>query len=169
LSETMGSGRVTKLILSEMYGTLKPRGYRKRGQLFEKGAAEVVHLVGLQKSLSSTAQAVKVTVNLAIWLKSLAPVRAGIPDKPNIWAAHCMYRIGSLSPEKQDHWWWVTNESEAQAAAQVICSWLRLYALPVIEAVQTETDLLALWRQGICPGLSEFQMKNYLAKVEGRG
>ncbi|MBL8206073.1 MAG: DUF4304 domain-containing protein [Blastocatellia bacterium] len=162
----MNNAAFTKTILLGMHACLKPFGYRKRGQLFEYEMAEVVHLVGLQKSLSSSAQAIKVTVNLAIWLKSLAPIRAGIPEKPSIVGGHWHKRIGEFTSEKDDKWWWITTQADAQKTAREISDLLSAGALPDVNKIQSQLDLVRLWRKGICPGLTDFQRQHYLTKLD---
>lgn len=52
--DEMNNAEFTKIILSKMYNVLRPLGYRKRGQLFEKENSELAYLVGLQKSIYNT-------------------------------------------------------------------------------------------------------------------
>jgi len=164
----MSNLEFTKMLLSEMRGLLKPLGYLKKGLIFEKDYSQIIHLIGLQKSRDSTALAIKVTVNLGVWLKSLTPIRAGRPDRPSVWDAHWRYRIGHLLPEKCDKWWWVTNDAEAQMTAKEICSALNKFALPKLGEIQTEDDLVSLWRNGICTGLTDLGIMKYLSTIDSR-
>jgi len=164
----MSNTEFTKVLLSEMRALLKPLGYLKKGMIFHRDKLEIIHLVGLQKSMDSTGQAIKVTVNLAIWVKSLAPIRAGRPDTPSVWDAQWRERIGFLMQERHDKWWWITSEAEAETTAKEICLALDKFALPKLNEIQTEHDLVSLWRNGICTGLTDFAGERYLAKIDAR-
>lgn len=162
----MSNAEFTKIILFEKRDLLRPLGYGKRGQIFEKETSELVYLIGLQKSLGSTQQEIKVTVNLAIWVKSLASIRADKPEKSNVWDAHWRERIGFLSPENKDKWWRVKTEDEAQRVSKEICEKVQKYGIPEFDKIQSVSDLVKLWREGFGRGLTDVEVKNYLKKLK---
>lgn len=161
----MSNAEYTKLILSKMYDLLRPLGYRKRGQLFEKANSELVYLIGLQKSIYNTQQEIRATVNLAIWIKSLTPIRGGKPEKPNVWGAHLRYRIGNFLPSQNDKWWMVRSHDDAKKTGEDISKKLQKYALPEFDEFLTISDIINLWRKGIGPGLTDYEVKTHLKKL----
>jgi hypothetical protein len=92
----MANREFTKAISAELHSVLKPLGFRKRSLSFMRDANGVVQMITLQKSTSSTDAVVKITANAGLWLNELAPIRAGVPDKPDIWSAHWLVRVGDF-------------------------------------------------------------------------
>lgn len=85
---------------------LAPLGFRRKGQVFFRQLDEVAHIVSLQSSTSSTASVLKMTVNLGVWVSSLAEDGS----KPDLWSAHWRERLGYLMPQRIDYWWEVSSD-----------------------------------------------------------
>ncbi len=92
-------------------------------------------------------------------------MRGGNPETPNVWGAHLHNRLGFLFPSQNDKWWMVRSESDAQKTGEDISKKLLKYALPMFEEFQTKSDIVKLWRKGISPGLTDFEVKTYLKKL----
>jgi hypothetical protein len=88
----MSNKEFTEIVVASSARLLKQEGFRKSGILFSRTLPDLTHFIGFQKSVNNSADSIKVTVNLAIWLSSLSR------SKPNIWAAHWQARIGHLGP-----------------------------------------------------------------------
>jgi hypothetical protein len=153
---------LTNNIVARVQGVLKPNGFRKSGQTFTRDRGEVVHLINLQKSQSSSSDEVKITVNLAVWIKALAPIRAGVTDKPNVASSHWRQRIGFLSPQRYDKWWTVEGVSSAQLAGEEIATDLEEWGLPALDGLSSVQALVDLWNGGESPGLTSMECDRYL-------
>src|SRR5579862_131254 len=128
-------------VLAVMADALRPAGFRKRESCFDRRLSDVVHLIGLQASTSSTASLLRVTANLAAWVPSLADGQ----DRPDIWSSHWRQRLGQLMPEHSDRWWSVTNDQEADLAATEMTAALVRYALPILDTVSSVAALQQVW------------------------
>jgi hypothetical protein len=159
---------LTKTINSRVHAAVSPYGFRKSGSTFSRDVGEVIHLVTLQKSTSSGKTHVKFTVNVGAWIKALAPIRAGVPDKPDIWSAHWRVRLGELAPERSDRWWTVANSDEAVASGQAVAEMIVKLALPALDELSSVSTLIRLWRTGQAPGLTATERERYLTKLDGR-
>jgi len=137
-------------ILEVMAEVLRAAGFRKKGTHFARDIADVVHLVTLQSSVGSTADAVRVTVNLGVWVPALEG--DAIPD---IWSAHWRERLGFVMPDKRDVWWDAASEGEARVVADRIANAVRDFGLPALSRLANRRALLDLWRTGSSPGLTE--------------
>jgi hypothetical protein len=155
----------TRTLLAGMADGLRKAGFKRRGQLFERSVGDVVHLVQLQKSRSSSADALRATVNLAIWVPALAPIRAGIRDAPSEPGAQWRERLGFTMPQRRDLWWDVRSEAEAEQVAADIAASLQSYGLPRLDAVRSSEELENLWRKGLGPGLTEHQRRRFLEQL----
>jgi hypothetical protein len=162
----MSNATMTRLATEPIAAVLKSCGYRKAGATFRRALDDVDHLVNVQKSASSSSNEIRVTVNLGIWVRSLAPIRAGVPDKASLWSAHWRERLGELMPVTADRWWTATSEDEASAVGQDIAQALVQYGLPVLEKLVDARAVVALWRQGMAPGLTESQRRRLLEMYE---
>jgi hypothetical protein len=150
-------------ILATMSELLRPVGFRKRGAIFMRTLSDVVHLIGLQSSQSSTSTCFRMTLNLAVWV----PAAAEEGNKgPDILSAHWRQRIGMLMPERNDHWWVVSSEEEAKVAVQEIGHVLHAYGLPALDGLSTSEPLACLWRSGASPGLTQHLAQRYLGRLE---
>ncbi len=147
-------------VLEAMSEVLRPAGFRKRGLVFHRSVADVVHLVSLQSSQASTAVAVRLTVNVAVWVPGLARAR-----DPDIWSAHWRQRLGHLMPEPRDRWWRISCESDALSASCQIRMAIAGYAVPALDALSSSEALVSLWQSGRSPGLTRAQAERCLREL----
>ena len=99
-------------------------------------------LIGFQRSASSTASAVKFTINLkAVSRDAWARARSDMTWLPESPAANFRYpvaewsvRIGSLMPGAQDHWWWLRPGHPLDALAADVIGALTDYGLPALRS-----------------------------------
>ena len=165
-THAMSNATMTRLATEPIAAVLKSNGYRKTGNTFRRALDDVDHLMNVQKSASSSSGELRATVNIGIWIRSLAPIRAGVPDKASLWSAHWRCRLGTLMPAATDRWWSATSDDEASAIGQEIAEALVRYGLPMLEKLADASALAALWRQGVAPGLTEVQRRRLLEMYE---
>ena len=158
----MSSEAHKKQIGLAVASALVPLGFRRKGLVFTRQLGEVTHLLSLQSSTSSTASLLKLTVNLGVWVSSLAEPGS----KPNLWSAHWRERLGFLMPQRIDYWWEISSDQDAERATREIVEAVQTHAVPQFEQLATKKALEALWRTGRSPGLTAFQTKRYLDSIE---
>ncbi|MGJ7498315.1 DUF4304 domain-containing protein [Variovorax sp. RT4R15] len=141
---------------------LHPLGYRKKAGLFSRELKDVVHLVEVQGSRNSTSAQAVFTVNLGIFVPELVYPDVREITKPSIPDAHWRQRLGVLCPENQDLWWKPGTPEHAVEAANDILNRLRLFGIPVLEALSNSASLVDLWKSGRSPGLTERQRAKFL-------
>lgn len=146
-------------ILKGLQESLGGLGFKKRGSTFHREVGDVIHLVSLQASQSSSASTLRVTVNLAVAVPSLG----GRLD--DVWSAQWRERIGTLLPEPQDRWWNVSSAQEAEAVVQEISQFLAQYGLPAQARISSTAELLQLWESGKSPGLTAVQASRYVDQL----
>jgi hypothetical protein len=138
---------------------LKQEGFHKSGILFSRALPEITHLIGFQKSNTSSAYSIKITVNLATWLPALSK------GKPNIWDAHWRERIGHLSPQQTDLWWVIDSPECAQRVGEEIANLIQRWGLPAINELTTQGSLIKLWSSGSSPGITDLMRRQYLSRL----
>jgi hypothetical protein len=155
----MATATLKATILQGLRDSLGGLGFKKRGSTFYKEVGDVIHLVSLQASQSSSASRLRVTVNLAVAVPGLG---GQIDDA---WSAQWRERIGALLPEPQDRWWNASSPQEAEAVAQELTQSLSQYGLPAQARVSSTKDLLQLWESGKSPGLTSVQASRYVDQL----
>jgi Domain of unknown function (DUF4304) len=148
-------------LISAVWAALRPRGFKKRGANFSKPVGDLVHLISLQSSTSSTRSDARVTVNLAVWCKLLDDSDAA----PSVWTAHWRCRIGGLLLSSSDVWWPLTSDDSLAIAASEIIAALEAYGIPALNRFPTAAALLALWDSGESPGLTRAQVIRYAERL----
>jgi hypothetical protein len=144
-----------------MAETLTAAGFRKSGFVFSRPKEDVVHLVSLQSSQSSTSDTLRVTVNLAVW----APTLSDGPEKPDVSASHWRERLGFLMPVRSDRWWEASSDHSASIVAAEIGCAIRDFGLPALDRLASVSALRELWARGSCPGLTDLQRRRYLERL----
>src|SRR5205823_2772907 len=139
--------------LAGMHSALKPHGFRKKGATFVKDGDDVVLIVQLQKSRSSTATHVKATVNLSAYSRSLTRALGYPLEYPHDPRIHWQVRLGGVMPGGQDRWWEAREERGTSRAGEEIAQALTHYGLPALDGVSTTPKLVALWQAGRHPGI----------------
>src|SRR5256885_6449528 len=98
-------------LLKELRPTLAEYGFRRSSQNFVIESSECWGLINFQKSLYSSAQEKKFTVNVAIAAKRVLHFYDEPGDKsPLHYKCHWEVRLGQLIPGNGDCWWTLPDE-----------------------------------------------------------
>jgi Domain of unknown function (DUF4304) len=138
----MKAQEVFRVMMREQVApALRELGFRGSGQSFTLPSDEYWALVGFQKSDSSSARAVKFTVNVQVapkeewakaarekpWLGSRpSPNVVGASYVPGGWSE----RIGLLLPVRTYRWWWVEPDRLTEPVAREVVAAIRDHGLP---------------------------------------
>jgi hypothetical protein len=162
----MTNRSMTAVVQNAVTTILKVHDYHGSSGIFLRHFPEVDHLVSLQKSGTSTSGCIRITVNLGVWVMALAPIRDGIPDKPDVWSAHWRQRLGGLMPGQQDTWWTATTDAEAMQVGREIADAIEQYGLPELDGFRTPESLIELWSHGRGPGLTDGQRQRLFTALQ---
>jgi hypothetical protein len=144
-------------LLTGLRDALKSAGFRKRGAVFHRASADVVHLIGLQSSIDSPGQIPRVTINLAIWSKPFAERGT----EPSVIASQWRCRLGDVMPARSDVWWTLSGKDAVAPAVREIVLALKAYGIPALDKLPDCASLLALWANGTSPGITLEQSRHY--------
>jgi hypothetical protein len=141
-------------------------GYRKSGAILRKIAGSNAAIIEFQKSRDSSREVVQFTINLAIVCgKLLDPDRASL-GKAKAMEGHFRMRIGEALPGNEDLWWNIAADSNAEALAHEISRTLIERAVPLLASFEDTRELLALWKSGSSPGLTDVQRARYISELQ---
>jgi hypothetical protein len=150
-------------VLAALSAELRPLGYRKRGMVFLRELADVIHVVALQSSTQSTTASLRVTVNLGVWVPALADEA----EHPGPWTAHWRERLGGVMPDSDDLWWTIDAPDAEPAVSAAMVVALRAYGLPALATLPNAAALLALWQNGRSPGQTAGAATRLAARLIG--
>jgi hypothetical protein len=159
----MANEEWTRALLDRLKDHLTPLGYRRQGQTFASDRGDVMVLINLQKSTSSTSDRVRVTINLGACVKRLLDDR----HKPtNIWACQWMVRLGEISSARVEKWWAIESADEADGVAHEMTQALDEYGLPALERVSSMEGLLSFWKSDALYGTDLDMRKKLIAELD---
>lgn len=156
-----------KSFAAPIASALKPRGFCKQGMNFRALRPEAELIINIQSSRDSTADSLKVTVNLGIILNSIHEHFSSLNRA--VWTAEWRQRIGHYIPGcSGDYWWICESDQEAARAGAEIANVLEKKALPEMEHLALTSNLVAYWRSGQGGGLTPPAVQerlNYLDRI----
>jgi Domain of unknown function (DUF4304) len=126
---------------------LRARAFKRSGTTFHRPDRANWQVISLQKSVYSSADEIRFTVNIAVALDRL---REGVHDwpegkRPRESRCHLRVRIGGLLGTG-DTWWRLAPDTNIVTLADTVDTAIDTYALPWLDAHSDEDRLLALMR-----------------------
>lgn len=156
-----------RLVLEATSSTLKGSGYTKRGASFRRKYGNNIAIADFQKSSESSADVLRFTINLGIVsakiLEKWDPEKD--PAKQSIWDAHLRVRLGELVYGK-DHWWVIASNETGAEVGEEVATLVETEAVPFLDKHHSDLALIALWKSGKSPGLTEGQRDRNLAMLD---
>lgn len=155
---------IFKEIVKIISPILKLSGYSKHGTKFRKMIEGNVTIIQFQRSRYNNPGSIKFTLNTSIVSARIYKLWGGDTDIARVseWHGQLRQRIGSYAETPSDLWWYIEPDTDpTQIAAEV----LRLLNLAISYLDQHASDeaLVALWKSGRAPGITEQLRINYLA------
>ena len=157
---SMASRDYKKSIIDNLWDILKPKGFKKSGDIFSLPGNDLTYFINVQSGKETSSTILKLTLNIEIYSSVVHKLQdTSLPEK---WNRHFTQRIGFLLDNPHDKWWTIENEKEANNAACEILDIIAKKVFPALDTLKSTSDLVTLWRQNKCPGLTEHQRKEYL-------
>jgi uncharacterized protein DUF4304 len=157
-------------LLKDLRLTLAEHGFRRNSQNFVIESSECWGVINFQRSLYSSAQQKRFTINIAIAAKRILRFYGEPEDKPPLhYKCHWEIRLGQLIPGQSDRWWTFPDESSYEPVLTEVTELIADRAVPVVKDHLTEEKLLALWGENV--GGFEYPMLKYksiLLAFQGR-
>ncbi len=131
-------------------------------RMLSEGNAGVIEF---QKSSKSSAGAILLTVNVGVICGALLEPWQPVVEKAKSSDAHLRLRIGAMLPGRLDKWWEITNATDGQTLQTEIANLIASEAAPYVKRYISTNELVALWKSGQSPGLTEMQRIHYLERL----
>jgi hypothetical protein len=157
-------------LLKDLRPAMAERGFRRNSQNFVIESSECWGVVNFQKSLYSSPQQKRFTVNVAIAAKRVLGFYDEPEDKPPMhYECHWETRLGHLIPGHSDLWWTLSDETSYASVLAEVKELIASRAIPIVKNHLTEETLLTLWGKNV--GGFEYPMlkhKSILLAERGR-
>lgn len=120
---------------------LRRMGFKGSGQSFTLPSETHWVLLGFQKSTTSSAKAVRFTVNVTAvskraWIEARSE-HSYLGERPSANISYGDFawqrRIGQLIPDGRDTWWTITTRASTESVKVEVLDAIRIYAWPAIE------------------------------------
>ena len=154
-------GQVIKACAQE----LRNAGYVRRGNSLQKRCNEATAIVDFQKSSRNDSKAVHFTINLGIVCSQLLEGEKSSSKGIGIVDAHVRQRVGMFLVGRPDKWWTIDQKTDAGPLIDEISGLLKREATPYLDRYLNGNALVALWKSGQSPRLTETQRMRYLKKL----
>ena len=137
-------------LLKELRPSMTREGFRRHSQNFVIQSDECWGVINFQKSLYSSTNEKRFTVNVAIAAKRVLRFCGEASDEPpRHWMCHWQNRIGHFIPGSGDRWWTLSDEASYYPIFTEVEALLVEKAVPIIKHHLTEEQLLVLWSENI--------------------
>lgn len=140
------SSLVDSIVRDRLAKRLKTEGFKKHSRTWVRSNAALSHVVNVQASQWNFEDQAKFTINLGVYVPAVAE-RRGIVAKgsyPKEYDSTVRARIGSLMPDRLDHWWAVSRASDlASVAADVEETFMR-FGAPWLASLATVEEVFKL-------------------------
>jgi hypothetical protein len=145
----MSTKELNKGLLGSLGAILRPSGFKGGGPGYRRLFPDVMHLISVQKSVYSTSESFKFTINIGVWSKDVF-IRQGFGDQPpgSVARCHVDRRIRSFVPGAKDLWWEVRDEGDIISACAQIEPILLARVVPILDRAKTAESLLHEWKEG---------------------
>lgn len=126
---------------------LQSAGFQKRGSIWNRILPKLTHVVQLQRSRTSTAKQVDITLNVGVWNRQVWTICKGKTPPEFIDEVECFPRfrvgkiIGAFRDRSIDVWWTLLFDSEMTATHTEIQDAIRTHVLPFLDNFTSLTDV----------------------------
>lgn len=142
-------------------------GFRIKGKTLYRHYGDAIQLINFQGSGSNTVDIMKFTINLGIYLPSLAVLDEDPEMTTDILKAHWRSRIGSYMGDGTDYWWKVESEMQLRPISDEIVQVLEHSAIPAMNELSSVDALCAVWKRGEHPGIGKNQRTRFIELLCG--
>jgi hypothetical protein len=154
-----------KELLDGIGRRLKAQGFTKRGHAFRRVASGNSAIVEVQRSQTSTSDAIRFTINVGIVCGRLLDEHQPDVSKAGSMHAHLRKRIGEFLPAPTDQWWDLDDTTEPDVLATELGLLLAVATRFLLDHAD-DARLIALWESGQSPGLTDHQRQRVLSELK---
>lgn len=145
MMKSISETKFDKVIKEGFYSTLKPLGFKKKGNNFYSQKVGIGHIVNLQKSTQYSKNHIHFTINTAVFLPEFWSdynyFNKPVPDYPTELECILRQRIGDLRNEN-DKWYDITSDTIEEEMIKEMKTNLNQYILPHFSRILSKNMLI---------------------------
>ena len=158
MTKSIAEAKFDKVVKDSFQATLKPLGFKKKGNNFYKQENGIGHIINLQKSTYYSKDHIHFTINTAVflpeyWTAFYNYFDKPVPEYPTEPECILRQRIGTLTNDN-DTWFDITSDTDEEEMIQEMKTNLNQYILPHFGRVLSKdmlVDLLASSTTRVAP------------------
>jgi hypothetical protein len=154
----------TEFLEGRLYAHLFPFGFKKRGKHFSRTINDLTQVISIQSSRASTSDTLIFTINIEVRSSILYSLQETSLKENQV--VHYSKRIGSYLEPPTDKWWKVIDNKSLLSASSEMDNLIKNKVLVDLSQLNSINDLERLLLNNTCPGLTEYQRKEYLALLK---
>jgi hypothetical protein len=136
-------------VLKAINACLRSQGFKRIGQSFSRQSADCWQVISAQKSVYSSAEEKSFTINFGICPKAVLDFSRRESQKtPLYYTCPIRFRINRFLEGCTDKWWPVSDAASADAAIADVTSILKMNAIPFLDGLLTNDQILELYSSG---------------------
>lgn len=138
---------ILKEILKELSPLLKEFDFVKKGNDFYKVSEKNYGIVNFQKSLDSTKEGIKFTVNFGVYSGILGELLGGYNNviKPRVYDCQWQARVGTFMHGSPDYWWFVKISDNIDGVISELKEAVQNIIVPELNKRLSDEDLIKSW------------------------
>lgn len=136
----MSHNMMRKLVGQHVSPTLRNKGFRKKGLVWNRNLGDIVHVLDIQPSRWNTKDEKSFTINVGVLYKPAWSICWGKACPEVIKAHDCFpeFRIGqllaNLAPKALDKWWTLKSEDDVEVVGEELQDVISEKCLPFLES-----------------------------------
>jgi len=144
-------------------------GFSRRGNVFFIEGVGCRGIIGFQKSMSSKKSCIKFTINIGVVYSAALHHSERSLESATIEDAHLRCRVGSITKNGEDFWWFITTSTNDNSLSLEISDILTSKIVPFVKKYMQRDQFLALLESGRSPGLTAVQRSRVIRSIKGNG
>jgi hypothetical protein len=136
-------------VLKAINVSLRTQDFKRIGQSFSRQSVDCWQVISMQKSVYSSAEEKSFTINFGICPKAVLEFsRRETQKAPLYYTCPIQFRINRFIEGCNDKWWLVSDAASADAAIADVTSILKMRAIPFLDGLLTNDQILELYSSG---------------------
>ncbi len=148
-------------VIQQLRDYLKPIGFARREARFSRRVSDVIQFIDVQRSVSSSADVTKFTIDVGVFSPKLAATAGDDPILGYISQCHWRSRVGYLMPVMKDRWWSTNCEADSQILGLEVVGLVEQFALPALDERSSLAKLGIRWLNGDGSSLTAYAHQKY--------
>lgn len=153
------------LVSKELSALVSKLGFVKKRNVYLWDSGDLLSIVGLQKSRSSTKDCIIFTVNFSVLVKALLDPEFDNQASTNSYSGHLYWRVGDFLKPPADKWWKIDKDTDPDHVTESFRVTLSEFALPEFQAISSLGSVMEVLNSERRPPMGERQRQRLIEEI----